>query len=60
MHNATFFRQGGFSPETTSFFPQTSQTDADLFSAKISEFCGKINYRITFVNTGALSFSTVT
>lgn len=42
------------------FFPQTSQTDADLFSAKISEFCGKINYRITFVNTGALSFSTVT
>lgn len=42
------------------FLPQTAQTDADPFSAQISEFRGKINYRITFVNTGALSFSTVT
>ncbi len=43
-----------------NFLPQTAQTDADPFSAQTSEFYGKMNYRITFVNTGALSFSTVT
>ena len=42
------------------FFSRRLRGTSQTLSAKIGEFCGNTNYRITFVNTGALSFSTVT
>lgn len=42
------------------FFSRKLRRLTQTLSAQISVICGKANYRITFVNTGALSFSTVT